>query len=260
MSYILQNRDNPNIHTIMENQWNQAIINFSKSPHCKIHRKENITLISSEIDFTLFNGALYTKFEAPLDEKIDKIISFYKDRKFYWHTGPSTHPANLTEALEERGFHAITTPCMAVNLKELKPIRSRLVIEKVSNIEELRLWTRIFTSGFGIPDSYDKWWKIISAIGSQDENTICYTGFIDGEPVATSQAYYDCGVVGIYDVAVIPSARRKGYGSAITLKPLFDALEKGYSVGVLHSSQIGYSVYEKLGFKEYGKITRYKSP
>ena len=100
MSSIISNRDVSNILEIMESQWNHAVLNFTKSPHCKLYRKENITLISSQIDFTLFNGALYTKFEPPLEEKIDQITDFFKDRKFYWHTGPSTQPENMLPSFE----------------------------------------------------------------------------------------------------------------------------------------------------------------
>ena len=39
--------------------------------------------------------------------------------------------------------------------------------------------------------------------------------------------------------------------------PLIDARERGYRVGVLESSELGYNVYKRLGFKDYGPIEQY---
>ena len=260
MSKIITNRDVSDILQIIEAQWNEAILISANSPHCKLYEKKEITLLSSTVDYPFFNGALHTKIESNIEEKIDQVTQFFKDRKYFWHIGPTTRPTNIPETLEDNGFHPTTSPCMAANLSELEPIESNLEIKKVTDIDELEQWTRTFTSGFDIPHTFDKWWTMFSSTWGQDLGTVYYTGFIDGIPVATSLAFYRSGVVGIYDVAVIPAARRKGYGSVITVHPLLEGLKLGYRVGVLHSSKMGYKVYERLGFKEYGQITRYLSP
>lgn len=55
--------------------------------------------------------------------------------------------------------------------------------------------------------------------------------------------------IGELKVATMPEARRKGIGTAMTLDPLLQAREDGYNVGVLHSSEMGQPVYERMGFK-----------
>ena len=84
---------------------------------------------------------------------------------------------------------------MAANLEELKPIESNLEISQVTNIDQLEQWTRTFTSGFVIPHTFEKWWKIFSSTWRQDGSAVYYTGFEDGEPVATSLAFYSNGVL-----------------------------------------------------------------
>jgi predicted acetyltransferase len=37
----------------------------------------------------------------------------------------------------------------------------------------------------------------------------------------------------------------------MTLHPLKEAHEKGYELSVLNATELGYPIYEKLGYKEY---------
>ena len=62
------------------------------------------------------------------------------------------------------------------------------------------------------------------------------------------------------DSFTLESARRKGIGTEMTLIPLRDAKRRGYCVGVLHSSQVGKFVYDKIGFVEKCKIHAFRMP
>jgi GNAT superfamily N-acetyltransferase len=93
----------------------------------------------------------------------------------------------------------------------------------------LNMWA---TYGFG---SDSAWWH--------------YIGLLNGEPVSWASVFYAMGVAGVYAVGTAPEARRQGIGSAITLRGLLDARDRGYRVGVLQSSQMGYDVYRNLGFE-----------
>jgi GNAT superfamily N-acetyltransferase len=85
-----------------------------------------------------------------------------------------------------------------------------------------------------------------------------YLGRLDGEPAACNILFNGGGVAGVYGVATVPSARNKGIGAAITLRPLLDAREVGYRYGVLFSSDMGVRVYERIGFRRTdARINRY---
>jgi ribosomal protein S18 acetylase RimI-like enzyme len=64
-------------------------------------------------------------------------------------------------------------------------------------------------------------------------------------------------VAGIYSVATLPDWRGRGLGAAVSLAPLLDARREGYKVGVLQSSEMGYKVYQRLGFREVCRISHY---
>ena len=84
-----------------------------------------------------------------------------------------------------------------------------------------------------------------------------YLGYLNGEPVSTSCVFFGGGAAGIYNVATLPEARGKGLGAAITLQPLLDARQAGYRVGTLQSSDMGFNVYKKLGFRHLCQIENF---
>jgi ribosomal protein S18 acetylase RimI-like enzyme len=79
-----------------------------------------------------------------------------------------------------------------------------------------------------------------------------YIGFLDDVPVATSAMVADSGVAGIYGLATLPEARRKGIGEVMTVMPLIEAREMGYRVGTIQASSMGYPLYARIGYKDFG--------
>ncbi len=179
----------------------------------------------------------------------------------FWWVGPRSKPNDLGSLLEQLGAQpAGEIPEMAMELASLddKPgAITDFTIQKVNNPEMQALWARIAAVGTGFPDSATDAMVRVEAklTGPQYEAQRRYIGFLNGTPVATSALVLDSGVAGIYAVATLPEARRKGIGRLMTVMPLLEARKLGYRVGVLQSSSMGHSVYEKLGFRD---VCRYR--
>ena len=84
-----------------------------------------------------------------------------------------------------------------------------------------------------------------------------YLGWLDGEAVASSLLVPGAGVAGIYCVATLPAARRRGIGSALALRALLEGRARGYRAGVLAAEEAGVGLYRRLGLQEYCKIGCY---
>ena len=145
-----------------------------------------------------------------------------------------------------------------LDMHETDPIPSILTITPVNDIENLRIWCHVTSIGFGIHERGEQalldWFTKDMDL---QQPVKFYLGWLKGKPVATSLLYLAEGVAGIYFTTTIPEARRQGIGFAITLKPLQEAREMGYRVGILQASKLGKSVYLRMGFKEYCKIGIY---
>ncbi|HET9436493.1 MAG TPA: GNAT family N-acetyltransferase, partial [Candidatus Limnocylindrales bacterium] len=77
----------------------------------------------------------------------------------------------------------------------------------------------------------------------------------EGRPVATSLGFVLDGVVGIYNVATLPDARRGGAGLAVTVAAMADAQARGARSAILESSPMARPMYERIGFRQICEVT-----
>jgi ribosomal protein S18 acetylase RimI-like enzyme len=79
----------------------------------------------------------------------------------------------------------------------------------------------------------------------------------DGELVAAALAYDFDGDCGIYNLATVEKARRRGLGTALTAAQVHDARGRGCRTASLQSTEIAERVYAAVGFRDLGRILEY---
>ncbi len=85
--------------------------------------------------------------------------------------------------------------------------------------------------------------------------------YLDGRPVAGAGAIRSRTTVGIYAVATLERARRRGIGRAVTWAAIeAGALAWGASIAILQSTQMGLPVYYSMGFQEVGRYLAFERP
>ncbi len=232
----------------------------------------------------MFKGVWRTRL-APdqVDKAIDETLAWFTARKapfLFWWTGPDTMPADLGARLQARGLldmaeqQAVLAPGIKqtelgapgmvadlhrMNEAALHTVPAGFVIEEVATEAALLDFKRVFLESYEIPDWAGQGWvDATQAIGIGKTPWRIYVGYLDGVPVATNILFTGAGVASVYGVGTVPAARGMGIGAAITLKPLLAARDMGYHHAVLFSTEMGASVYQRIGFRmTEARINRY---
>lgn len=196
--------------------------------------------------------------------RIREAIAWFAERPFSWWVGPADEPGDLGAMLEAAGLAPSETEvAMAASLSRLRaadPPPGGLAIRRVATPTELSDYARVNAANWSPPDPYVVRFYDLAApvLLSPGCPLRLYVGYVEGEAVAASELTVAGGVAGLYGVATLAAHRRRGYGSAMTARPLADAREEGLGTAVLQASADGLGVYERIGFERFGGITEYK--
>lgn len=78
---------------------------------------------------------------------------------------------------------------------------------------------------------------------------------MNGRPVATACGAASDGYVGVYAVATVPDARRRGYGEVMTAAAL---RARSDLPAMLQASPMGLPVYLRMSFTEIASVERWR--
>jgi GNAT superfamily N-acetyltransferase len=210
----------------------------------------------TQISHPWFNGMLSMCFPtAEASQIIHDTVNYFRAKhvsSFTWWPAPQLETDAWKQHLLALGFqYDKATPGMAIDLAALPhPEQPPLTIQPVADVHTFRLWIDTFVHGYEIPSEMGL--GLLDLFGSLGTGLPLrhYLGYLHDRPVATSTLFLAAGVAGIYNVATVAEARGQGIGSAMTLAPLYEARAMGYRAGVLQSSEMGYSLYQRLGFQK----------
>lgn len=86
-----------------------------------------------------------------------------------------------------------------------------------------------------------------------------FTVRLEGRPAGASLAIRTGAVAGVYAVGTLEAARRRGVGTAATWAAVA-AGRAGCDMVMLQSSEMGYPMYEAMGFRTVGRYATFKPP
>jgi hypothetical protein len=138
-------------------------------------------------------------------------------------------------------------PGMALPLPAAAPDPPRgLRVERMAGTTDYSAGLAVAAEGFGMPLEFA---QIAFPQSMFDDDGIRgYVAYVDDQAVATATSIQLGSVLGIYNVATLPTRRRSGYGAAVTWSAIGDA-DPATSAAVLQSSPDGVSMYGRMGFR-----------
>jgi acetyltransferase (GNAT) family protein len=252
-------------HAIKAN-WKNYHYCLGRSPSVELSIGRYLTWLITSMPDHFLNLVVCTELPAQgTEELIADALTHFRSlniQKLSWLAEEGVPAVEIKKYLGAHGltFEETFATEMAVDLQavpESLPMPAGLKIVPVENRETLRKWIHVASVGFHVPEEFENTWYDFFVEAVFDPPFRNYLALLNGEPVGTSQLFLSAGVAGIYNVTCLPEARGQGVGSAITLAPLWDARALDYRIGILQASQLGYKVYCRLGFQDYGKLSVY---
>jgi GNAT superfamily N-acetyltransferase len=248
-----------------ENQW-EVSRRVADLPDGEVHDDPDLFWHSSGIPVAFLNGVLRARFDADdVDARIERALDPFRSRGVpaTWVVGPASTPADLGRRLIEHGLTPDeVTSAMACDLAALPgaaDLAAELEVRPVEDEATLETFLEVSAAAYGaeppMVDAIRQWYRALGL--GRPELVRVYVAYRDGEAAGGSSVFYGAGVVGLYGVGTAPEARGHGVGRAVSLVPLLDARERGYRAGVLTTSEMGMSVYRRLGFREVCSLDQY---
>ena len=236
---------------------------YGRAPGAELYEGDELVRVVTGASEPLFNGVFRARLSPnAVDSAIATTLAHLAPRRapMFWWVGPWSRPANLGTHLERHSFiHAGNSPAMAVDLRTLPEAPRKiagLVLAPVKDLETLRTWARVAAIGTEFPERFHEELVALEVgvgLEPRGRHYTRYVAYQDDEAVGTSALLLHAGVAGIFAVATIPRVRGRGIGTALTLAPLLEASRRGYRVGTLQSSPMGFPVYRRLGFREVSR-------
>jgi RimJ/RimL family protein N-acetyltransferase len=235
----------------------------ARFPWATVHDEPDVVHGMTGIPLEVFNGATCARFEsATADARIEEVLAPYREQRIdmSWVVGPTSTPTDLARRLEGHGLVLDEVQAvLGMNLGAWRsdPPADGLELEWVADRAGFDEATRVMFAGFGMPNTIfdafaDRFSMVVVEPGSTQRVVIVR---LDGQPISTALGAVLDGVVGVYNVATIPSAERRGGGSAATRAVIDDAFRRGAVAAILQSSEAGRKVYERIGFHDVGSVT-----
>ena len=220
----------------------------------------------SGLDYGVFNIALLTAPAAngQLESRLREISKYFRERTLRWSfwlcedllDREARHAARHTFA--DFGMRSISHPpgMLASALLPPKRVLPEIEMRPVADKETRSAFAEITSVCFEIP------YLVARAVYSREDAwNHGYRGFVayaDGKPVSIVALVAAAGAIGVYSLGTIPAFRRKGFGESL-LRVAGAEMSRltGLKKFVLQSTEAGYEIYKRMGFRDVTRFSVY---
>lgn len=215
-----------------------------------------LMIINCGMGSSMFN-IVYGGFNATscdFDQKIKDVINLFNGQPFAWWIPPTAHSLKLTQELEKWGFVVEANEhAMLYDLNELptNPLPANLVIEQTISSPQLEDFLSILEPYDATTRSFYK--KLTLPMLQASEKL--YVGYENGTPVVIAILFNQNDSAGIFSLLTREDKRGRGYGEYM-LRHLIQTAKNNRAkhVTLSASSDSGFRIYERLGFKSFGQF------
>ncbi|TDC37178.1 GNAT family N-acetyltransferase [Micromonospora sp. 15K316] len=208
--------------------------------------------------FGFWNAVTLTGVDISVDDLSDQLSRaalFMRDKSqagYLWLFEDLLSPQarhELLPRIAEAGFElAFSGRGMAGDLSIPEPHHPELKFRRVETDDDLVTYGEINARAYGMPPEAGP--AALGGSGLWRNDAYAYIGYRDGRPVACAATIGGPDSLFLALVATMPSEMRRGYGEAVTRKAIYEGIKQtGQRRVVLHATQAGQPVYERIGYR-----------
>ncbi len=222
----------------------------------------------SGFDYGVFNIALLTRpvtgNGGDLDSRLERIAGYFKKRSPRWSVWLCEDLLDPAARRRERqvflnfGLRPIShppgmlAPALLPSARPLPQIECRRVMDQPAR----QAFAEITSVSFDIPNS------VAQAIYTREQAWKGgYQGFVGmaaGKAVSAVAIVAAAGALGVYSLGTLPAFRRQGLGEALLRAAVAEVQRlAGPEPLTLQSTEAGYALYRRMGFRDATKFTVY---
>ncbi len=206
-------------------------------------------IVPATPDRSITNGVVYERPDA-LEAAYEELAAAYEEAEIRaWTVWVPEADRSVAEGLAQRGHVLDAAPRVMLGRLEAMQLDSA-ALDGVdwSSGHPLSELTAVAAPVFGFGEELARATRI-SPPGAR-----CYLARADGRPAASVMAIHHDGDCGIFWVATLEHAQRRGLATALMVAALRDAREAGCQTTSLQATPQGAPVYARLGYEDHGAI------
>ena len=242
-------------------QWSH----FGRWPRGELHEQDGVLWIETPIRSLPYNAVVRTHLKGDeTNSTLDRLLARYRGRgvDFLWLVHPTATPSDLGERLVARGLRPVEHATgMSLELSEWVASEPAARVEEVTDDAGLATYGSLIMRYWEIPPQEQALVSDLNSYWSRGRTRgHRFVAFSDDD-VPLGKGYLSLegppGVAGIFGMSVLPEARGRGVGNAMTVAMLNRAKAAGCIRAVLHSSERAVDLYRRAGFVPRCPLTAY---
>ncbi len=251
---------------LVERNWAAAWASLAQAratPPTFVDRLDNcLRVYTPGAPESLLNMVIGYHSDTPVTAKdIERVIAPYRQWRlpFQWWLTHGAEPAGLRQRLSELGMESWgSATMMLLPLEQLDQAAARfppspasVSLDRALTPEEAEAALAIICDVFYIPPEPMRRWTSLNPAFD------LWLARMGARPVTALATLRDGDTVGVYHVATLSGARRRGIAGNLLLLALRDARESGCRWATLTATPEARSLYERLGFRACGLIEQW---
>lgn len=236
----------------------EAITDFYKTMAIDTLTLPGLHAFITGVNSPSLNVLIDTRDHLSVDvETVQQLHTFFENHSVPW--GWFITDKNKSKIIEQYGFHLIyETPSMYYDLLNDLPKTAKSNVYIRNADDELLEWIKPLQDGFPSTDNCEVYRKLNAKLQRSGEKKLQhFIAYFNNEPASAGTLFLSDNAVMIHNLATRNKFLKQGFGTALTLHMMSVAKKAGYKHCFLDSSDEGFNLYSRLGFKVYGKTWVY---